>query len=445
MSGNAATRAVPPTAARTLTSSTIGSVIEWYDFTIYGTAAALIFNQLFFSDISPAAGTIAAFGTFAAGFIARPLGGFVAGHFGDRLGRKSTLVMTLTLMGVATTLIGVLPTYEQVGIAAPLLLVLLRLVQGFAVGGEWGGAVLMAVEHAPDARRGRYGAWPQTGVSAGLLLGTGAFSLVSVLPEPQLIAWGWRVPFLLSIVLAVVGLYIRFRISEPESFVAATESDGPARRPLVEVLRTQPRELLIAVGVRFAEGGNYYVFTVFILTYITQQLDLPRQAGLTGVMLAAALNIAVLPLWGALSDRLGRKPVFIAGALFMAAYAWPFFWLVDTRSPVLIALALAIALAIPHGAVFAPIAAFYTELFEPRVRYSGVSIGYQTGSVLLGGFTPLLATSLIMWSGGASWSVAILIAAGALIAAASMAAAPETRRRDLVTLREGEREPVATA
>ncbi|RRO20335.1 MFS transporter [Saccharopolyspora rhizosphaerae] len=430
MSVNAMTRAPSASASRTLTSSTIGSVIEWYDFTIYGTAAALIFNRLFFTDLSPAAGTLAAFGTFAAGFIARPLGGFVAGHYGDRLGRKATLVMTLTLMGAATTLIGLLPTYQQIGIAAPALLVLLRLVQGFAVGGEWGGAVLMAVEHAPDDRRGRYGAWPQTGVSAGLLLGTGAFSIVSMLPEQQLDAWGWRIPFLLSVVLALVGLYIRFRISEPDSFVAAKE-DRPAKRPLVEVLRTHPRELLVAVGVRFAEGGNYYVFTVFILTYITQYLELPKQAGLTGVMLAAAVNIVALPVWGALSDRIGRKPVFIGGAVFMALYAWPFFWLVDTRSPALIALALVIALAIPHAAVFAPIAAFYVELFEPQLRYSGLSIGYQMGSVLLGGFTPLLATSLLLWSGGASWSVALLVAAGALIAAATMTAAPETVRRSL--------------
>ncbi|MEV4645883.1 MFS transporter [Saccharopolyspora sp. NPDC049357] len=355
MSVDATTRAPNRSASRTLVSSTIGSIIEWYDFTIYGTAAALIFNRLFFTDLSPAAGTLAAFGTFAAGFIARPLGGFVAGHYGDKLGRKATLVMTLTLMGGATTLIGLLPTYQQIGIAAPALLVLLRLVQGFAVGGEWGGAVLMAVEHAPDDRRGRYGAWPQTGVSAGLLLGTGAFSIVSMLPEQQLAAWGWRIPFLLSVVLAVVGLYIRFRISEPESFTEAR----PAKRPLVEVLRTHPREILIAVGVRFAEGGNYYVFTVFILTYITEHLGLPKQAGLTGVMLAAAINIVALPLWGALSDRIGRKPVFIAGAVFMALYAWPFFWLVDTRSPVLIAVALVIALAVPHAAVFAPIAAFY--------------------------------------------------------------------------------------
>ncbi|MEV4730709.1 MFS transporter [Saccharopolyspora sp. NPDC049426] len=427
MSVDATTRAPKRSASRTLVSSTIGSIIEWYDFTIYGTAAALIFNRLFFTDLSPAAGTLAAFGTFAAGFIARPLGGFVAGHYGDKLGRKATLVMTLTLMGGATTLIGLLPTYQQIGIAAPALLVLLRLVQGFAVGGEWGGAVLMAVEHAPDDRRGRYGAWPQTGVSAGLLLGTGAFSIVSMLPEQQLTAWGWRIPFLLSVVLAVVGLYIRFRISEPESFTEAR----PAKRPLVEVLRTHPREILIAVGVRFAEGGNYYVFTVFILTYITEHLGLPKQAGLTGVMLAAAINIVALPLWGALSDRIGRKPVFIAGAVFMALYAWPFFWLVDTRSPVLIAVALVIALAVPHAAVFAPIAAFYVELFEPQLRYSGLSIGYQMGSVLLGGFTPLLATSLILWSGGKSWSVAVLVASGALIAAVAMRTAPETHRKPL--------------
>jgi MHS family shikimate/dehydroshikimate transporter-like MFS transporter len=418
-------------ARRALVSSTIGSVIEWYDFTIYGTAAALVLNQLFFPNVSPTTGTIAAFGTFAAGFIARPVGGFVAGHYGDRIGRKATLVLTLILMGSATTLIGLLPTHAQIGLWAPVLLVLLRLVQGFAVGGEWGGAALMAVEHAPDRRRGLYGAWPQTGVSAGLLLGTGVFSAMSALPDTQFTAWGWRVPFLLSAVLAVVGLYIRFKISEPESFVKATAESGHARRPLVEVLRTQPKEILIAFGTRFAEGGNYYVFTVFILTYVSQQLDLPRQVALTGVMIGAATNIVTIPLWGALSDRLGRRPVFIAGAVFMAAFAAPFFWLVDSRSPALIALALVVALGLAHGAVFAPLAAFYTELFPPRVRYSGVSIGYQAGSVLLGGFTPLLATSLILWSDGAAWSVMVLIAAGALIAAATMALAPETFRRSL--------------
>lgn len=431
MPSNTTTPTSAASASKTLTSSTIGSIIEWYDFTIYGTAAALIFNQLFFSNVSSTAGTLAAFGTFAAGFIARPLGGFVSGHYGDRVGRKATLVVTLTMMGVATTLIGVLPTYEQIGLWAPTLLVLLRLAQGFAVGGEWGGAVLMAVEHAPANKRGLYGAWPQTGVSAGLLLGTGVFSLVSLLPEAHLMSWGWRVPFLASVVLAVVGLYIRSRVSEPESFRRTAEGTGPARKPVVELLRTHPREILIAIGVRFAEGGNYYVFTVFILTYITQQLELSRQVGLTGVMLAAAVNIAVLPLWGALSDRMGRRPVFIGGALFMAAFAAPFFWMVDTGSPLLVCLALVIALAVPHGAVFAPIAAFYTELFGPRVRYSGASIGYQTGSVLLGGFTPLLATSLILWSGGESWSVAALVATGAVIAAVSMLFAPETFRRGL--------------
>ncbi|MGP3944771.1 MFS transporter [Streptomyces sp. 6N106] len=418
-------------ARRALTSSTIGSVIEWYDFTIYGTAAALVVNRLFFPQVSSTAGIMAAFATFAAGFLARPLGGFVAGHYGDKVSRKATLVVTLTLMGSATTLIGLLPTHAQIGLWAPALLVFLRLVQGFAVGGEWGGAVLMAVEHAPSGRRGLYGAWPQTGVSAGLLLGTGVFSAVSLLPDEQFLAWGWRLPFLASALLATVGLYIRSRISEPESIAQAAESGGRSRRPLVDVVRRHPKEVLIAVGARFAEGGNYYIFTVFILTYLSEQLDLSRQVGLTGVMVAAAVDIAVIPLWGALSDRVGRRPVFIGGALFMAAFAGPFFLLVDTRSPVLICLALVVVMAFGHGAVFGPLAAFYAELFPARVRYSGVSIGYQAGSVVLGGFTPMLATSVILWSGGASWSLMLLVAAGALIAAATMVAAPETFRRSL--------------
>ncbi|GAA1701403.1 MFS transporter [Streptomyces yatensis] len=418
-------------ARRALTSSTIGSVIEWYDFTIYGTAAALVVNRLFFPQVSSTAGIMAAFATFAAGFLARPLGGFVAGHYGDKVSRKATLVVTLTLMGSATTLIGLLPTHAQIGLWAPALLVFLRLVQGFAVGGEWGGAVLMAVEHAPSGRRGLYGAWPQTGVSAGLLLGTGVFSAVSLLPDERFLAWGWRLPFLASALLATVGLYIRSRISEPESIAQATESGGRSRRPLVDVVRRHPKEVLIAVGARFAEGGNYYIFTVFILTYLSEQLDLSRQVGLTGVMVAAAVDIAVIPLWGALSDRVGRRPVFIGGALFMAAFAGPFFLLVDTRSPVLICLALVVVMAFGHGAVFGPLAAFYAELFPARVRYSGVSIGYQAGSVVLGGFTPMLATSVIVWSDGASWSLMLLVAAGALVAAATMVAAPETFRRSL--------------
>lgn len=428
---NATQRSSGSSPRRTLISSTIGSVIEWYDFTIYGTAAALLFNQLFFPSISSAAGTLAAFATFTAGFIARPLGGLVSGHYGDRIGRKATLILTLTMMGLATTLIGFLPTYSQIGLWSPALLVLLRLVQGFAVGGEWGGAALMAVEHAPSGKRGLFGAWPQTGVSAGLLLGTSVFSLMSLLPDQQFIAWGWRVPFLMSALLALLGLYIRLKVTEPDAFLKVSKESGPSRRPLVEVLRTHPKELLLAVGTRFAEGGNYYIFTVFILTYISEYLGLPREFGLTGVMVAAAANIVTIPLWGALSDRVGRRPVFLGGAVFMMVFAAPFFWLVGTGSLGLITLALVIMLGVAHGAVFAPLSAFYTELFGPRVRYSGLSIGYQTGSVVLGGFTPLAAASLILWSGGDPWPVIALVAAGAVIAGTTMALAPETFRRRL--------------
>lgn len=419
-----------PSPARTLTSSTIGSVIEWYDFTVYGTAAALLFDKLFFSSVSPATGTLASFATFAVGFIARPLGGLIAGHYGDRLGRKATMVVTLTVMGIATTLIGALPTFAQVGVWAPVLLLVLRVCQGLAVGGEWGGAALLAVEHAPPRRRGLYGAWPQTGVSAGLLLGTGAFSLVTLLPEEQLMSWGWRLPFLISVVLAAFGFYMRYRLTESESFKEVTQETGVAKMPLVEAVRTHGKEILIAFGVRFAEGGNYYLISTFVLAYLTTHLGMDQQDGLTAEMVAAAVNIAVLPLWGALSDRVGRKPVFLFGAVFMALYAVPFFWLLDTRSPLLVTLALVVMLGIPHGAVYAPLSAFYAELFTPRVRYSGMSIGYQAGSVLLGGFTPLIAASLLETS-HVAMSVAAMIAAGAVIAAAAMSLAPETYRRPL--------------
>jgi MFS transporter, MHS family, shikimate and dehydroshikimate transport protein len=416
---------------KVLISSVIGSVVEWYDYTVYGVAAALIFRDLFFPNFSSAAGTVAAFGTFAAGFIARPLGGIVAGHYGDRIGRKATLVMTLVTMGLATTVIGLLPSYAQCGIWAPLLLVIARIVQGFAVGGEWGGAVLMAVEHAPRGRKGLWGACPQVGVSTGLVLGTGAFALMSLLPNDSFMAWGWRVPFLISIVLAFVGLYIRLQTEESPAFAALKRTSAHSKAPLVDVIKRNPKELALAVGTRFADGGNYYIFTVFIMAYVVQHTTLSRNATLLCVMVAALLNIISIPTWGAVSDKLGRKPVFIGGALFLAASAYPFFAMVETGTPALILLALVLVLCFGHGPVYGPLAAYYAELFPARVRYSGVSIGYQAASILLGGLTPMIATSLTIWAGGKSWPVALMVAVSALIAAVSMALSPETFRRNL--------------
>jgi MFS transporter, MHS family, shikimate and dehydroshikimate transport protein len=418
---------------RVLVSSVIGSVIEWYDYALYGTAAALIFSSAFFPEFSPSAGIVATFGTFAVGFVARPIGGFVAGYYGDRIGRKSTLVLTLMTMGLATTVIGLLPTYASIGIWAPILLILMRLVQGFAVGGEWAGAVLMAVEYAPQARRGLYGAYPQTGVSAGIVLGTAAFAAMSsLMPMDSFLSWGWRIPFLMSIVLAGVGLYIRFTIGESPVFAKIQSSHTEAKHPLGEVLRAHPKEVLLTIGARFAEAGNYYIFSVFILAYAVDYGGMSRTHVLLCVMVAALADVITIPLWGALSDRVGRRPVIIFGALFMAAAAYPFFLAADTGSPLLLAIALVIVMGVGHAAVYGPIAAFYAEMFPARIRYSGMSIGYQAASVVLGGFTPLVASSLVLWSSGAAWPVIMLVSVTCLIAALTVAVCPETYQRSLM-------------
>ena len=416
---------------KALVSSIMGSLIEWYDYALYGTAAALVFSRMFFPSFSPAAGTVATFGTFAVGFIARPVGGLVAGYYGDRIGRKSTLVLTLVTMGLATTAIGLLPTYDTIGLWAPALLILMRLIQGFAVGGEWAGAVLMAVEYAPPGKRGLYGALPQTGVSGGIVLGTAAFALMSsFMPEESFLAWGWRIPFLISILLAGLGLYIRLNINESPVFAKVHGTHSEAKSPLAEVIRSHPRELLRAVGSRFAEAGNYYIFTVFILAYAVDHAGMSRTDVLLCVMVGALANVVSIPFWGALSDRVGRRPVIIFGALFMAASTYPFFMAADTGRPLVLGLALVAVLGIGHGAVYGPIASFFAEFFPVRIRYSGMSIGYQIASVTLGGLTPLIASSLILWFDGAVWPVVAFICAGCAIAAISVAASPETYQQD---------------
>ena len=413
-------------------ASFVGTAIEWYDFFLYGTAAALIFNKLFFPTFDPLSGTLASFGTYAVGFVARPLGGVVFGHYGDRVGRKAMLSLTLLLMGVATFCIGLLPTYATIGPWAPVLLVILRMLQGFGVGGEWGGAVLMAVEHAPAGKRGFYGSWPQVGVPAGLLLSTSVFSGVSTLPEDQLLSWGWRVPFLLSLLLVGVGLFIRLRIAETPAFSQVQETGAVARLPLFDALRSHPKNILLAMGARLAENGVFYIYSVFVLVYVTEQLKLPRSVALNGVLLATVGELISIPAFGALSDRIGRRPVYMGGAAFSALFAFPFFWLLDTQHPTFLWLAIVLGLAVGHGAMYGPQASFFSELFGTRVRYSGASLGYQLASVFAGGFSPLIATSLLQWSHGKPWPVAVYMMVMALITLVSVYLTTETRQDDLI-------------
>jgi MHS family shikimate/dehydroshikimate transporter-like MFS transporter len=419
-------------AKRVLAASVVGSVIEWYDYALYGTAAALIFGRLFFPNTDPMVATIATFGTFAAGFVARPIGGLIAGYYGDKLGRKSTLVLTLMTMSLSTTLIGCLPTYASAGAWAPILLLLLRILQGLAVGGEWGGAVLMAVEFAPPGRRGTWGSFPQIGPSAGILLGTAAFSLVSMsVDESSFMAWGWRIPFLISLLLAGVGMYIRLKVSETPAFKRVHEITKQGSNPLMAVIRQHPRELLHAIFARFADGGNFYLLTVFALAYASEHAGIPRSQSLACLMIATFLNVVTIPYFGRLSDTYGRRPVFIGGAVFMAAFAWPMFKMINTGDATMLALGLSVMMVVGHAPVYSTLAAYYAELFPARVRYSGISIGYQSAGIILGGFMPLIASSLILWTGGNPWPVVVIIAAQALVAAASLYLGPETSKRDM--------------
>lgn len=414
-------------------ASFVGTTIEWYDFFLYGTAAALVFNKLFFPNVSPAIGTLAAFATFGVGFFARPVGGIVFGHYGDRIGRKTMLVITLTIMGLATFFIGLLPSYDSIGLLAPLLLVVLRLLQGFGVGGEWGGAVLMAVEHAPPNRRGFFGSWAQLGVPMGLLLSTVIFRIFSgITTEDQFLAWGWRVPFLLSIILVGVGLYVRLAILESPAFRQVQETQTEAQMPIIEVLRTYPKNVLLAMGMRISENGAFYIFTVFVLSYVTEELGLSEDAALNGVILSAVIGLGAILFWGWLSDRVGRRPIYLIGAVFSLLFAFPFFWILNMKSVALIWLAIVLAVNIGHDAMYGPQAAYFSELFGTRVRYSGASLGYQLASVLAGGLSPFIAAALLNWAGGAAWPVALYMAFMALISVVAVLLARETYRGDIM-------------
>jgi MFS transporter, MHS family, shikimate and dehydroshikimate transport protein len=424
---------------RVAMATLIGTTLEWYDYFIYGSLAALAFNQLFFPTLDPLVGTLAAFASFAAGFVVRPIGALVAGHYGDKIGRKTMLVVTLMTMGIATFAIGLLPVYATIGIWAPILLLAMRLIQGFGLGGEWGGAVLTAVEHAPEGRRGFYGSWPQIGVPLGLVLSTAIIFLVASLPEEAFLSWGWRVPFLLSIVLLGVGMYVRLRVEETPVFQELKETGTEVRAPFVDAIRSQPKNTLLATGARFSESVTFNVYNAFLLTYTTQQLQLETNTMLIGLMAAGILGVFVVPAAGALSDRIGRRPVYMGAAAFAGVFAFPSFWLVDTGIAPLIWLVTVLMWGVAACGMYGPQAAFFSELFDPRSRYSGISAVYQIGVLPSGAIAPAVATALLVWS-GTSWPIAAYVAIIALISVVSLYFAPETYRTNIFGKQNHERE-----
>ena len=415
---------------RIVSASLIGTTVEWYDFFLYSSAAALVFNTLFFPTTDPLTGTLLAFTTYALGFAARPIGGLVFGHFGDRIGRKKLLVISLLMMGAATFAIGLLPTYETIGVGAPLLLTLLRLVQGFALGGEWGGAVLIVSEHGGAKRRGFWASWPQCGAPGGNLLATAVLAiLAAVQTDEAFLAWGWRIPFLLSAILVVVGLWIRLAVAESPVFLAAqrkAEASGAAEKaPVVQVFKSSWREVLIAIGARIAENVSYYVITAFILVYIVQSLAMTKSTGLNAVLIGSAVHFVSIPLWGALSDRIGRRPVYLFGAISMAVWGFVFFAMLDTKSFPVMALATTIGLVL-HGAMYGPQAAFVSELFRTRVRYTGMSISSQLASIAAGAIAPLIAVALLA-SWGSTVAVSVYLLAMCVITVIALLLARETK------------------
>lgn len=394
----------------------VGTTIEWYDFFLYGTAAALIFGTLFFPVFDPVTGTLAAFGTYAVGFLARPLGAAVFGHYGDRIGRKSMLLATLLLMGVPTVAIGLLPTYETLGYGAAALLVFMRFLQGMAVGGEWGGAALMAVEHAPEGRKAFFGSLPQAGVGAGLILSSLAMSSVAQLPEADFLAWGWRLPFLASVLLLGVGVFIRLHVPESPVFESMREDATPIKMPVMEVFHRYPRVLLTAIGARAAETTWFYTVVTFSLAYVTQQLHMPKAQVLDAIMLGALVSLGTIPLAGMACDRFGARRVFMLGAILVFAASPLFFRLLAFRDPGLTQMAMVLAIGGVFPLLYAPQAALFSAQFPPEIRYSGISLSVQVTGAIAGGAAPIVATSLLAAGNGDPWMISVYLSILAVLA-----------------------------
>ncbi|MEU9671863.1 MFS transporter [Streptomyces bobili] len=402
-----------PSQLRTMVASTVGTVMEWYDFNLYGLASALVFGPLFFGSDSTGA-TLASFGTFAVGFAARPIGGVIFGHLGDRIGRKYVLLATMLVMGVATALVGLLPTHASIGVWAPVLLIVLRVAQGIAVGGEFAGATLLTVENAPPGRRGLYGAIPAMGTGAGFVLASAVFGLVSLLPEDAFLSWGWRVPFLLSFGLVLFGMWARRSIEETPVFTAIEQQDEKVRFPLLHTLRTQPAAIVRTMGITVSGFVWGYLIQAFTLAYATSALDIPKSTLLWAIALAATLEIGAIPLWGLVSDKIGRRKTVAMGLVATAGFAFPFFQLLETRSTPLIFLAYVIAMPICKDMVFGPQAALVAEQFDAKVRFSGVSTGREIGGALFGGTAPFIGTALFASTGSTDLVAVYVLAACAL-------------------------------
>lgn len=418
------------TARRVLLGSLSGSAIEWFDFFLYATAAALIFNTQFFPTDDPALSLILSYVTVSLTFFVRPFGGILFAHIGDRVGRKKTLVITLSLMGGATVAIGVLPTFEQVGVLAPLLLLACRIIQGLAIGGEWGGALLLAFENAPAQRRGFYGAVPQSGATIGMLLATAAFALVSLLPQDAFDAWGWRLPFIASVVLVFIGLWIRKGLSETPAFQDAKDSGDVAKLPLVEVLRDHWRSVLVAIGGKVFEVAPFYLFATFVVSYATGTLDFARSTVLNAVTAGAFVSTFMILLSGALSDRFGRRRTFLVGVIATGAFMVPFFLLLNIGMDWGVYAAVIIGLGIVWPPVTATFGTFLSELFPTRVRYTGITLASQVGSALAGGTAPLIATWMLATFGGSWTPIAVYFIGLAVISTVSVLLAPAVTRRE---------------
>jgi metabolite-proton symporter len=420
-------------------SSTIGTAIEWYDFFLYGTAAALVFPKLYFPGSSEYAGTLLAFSTYFVGFLARPIGAVIFGHYGDRIGRKYTLIITLLLMGLSSVAIGLVPPFQTIGIWAPLLLTVLRVLQGLGVGGEWGGSVLLAMEWGRTHRRGLMASWPQMGVPIGVLLSAGLFTLFNNLTGNDFGTWGWRIPFLLSSVLILVGLYIRGRVLETPIFAKLLEEKKTARAPVVEVLRNNPREVILSALLRTGQQAPFYIFITFVLTYGSATLGLDQGFMLNTTLVAAAISCFTVPFWGHVSDIVGRKRLYLIGAAVLAVYAFPYFSLLDTRSHGLVLLAVALSLPL-HDIQYGPQAALIAESFPSNLRYSGASLGYQLASITSGGPAPLIATFLLE-NFKSGYAIATYMFACGVVTVIATAMLKDRSREDIAAAETYERRP----